>query len=175
MQTELLRTFPRGIGVLRRVGHLLYINYDVQLHFTTVFQLLQYSVGSCGKGMCNRLQTLQNRSARVVTSSSNDRRSIEVLDELGWDNLHGTRRTRKLATIMYKLKITFHQIIWLKFSIGQKLCSHLRNSKHNLFVLRPYNEAGKTAYNMEGRFSGIVYHANTVKGQTSLKSFMSHL
>ena len=53
--------------------------------------------------MRNRLQTLQNRAARVVTSSSYDRRSVEILDELGWDNLE-TRRTRKLATIMYTLK-----------------------------------------------------------------------
>ena len=53
--------------------------------------------------MCNRLQTLQNRAARVVTSSSYDRRSVEKLDELGWDNLK-IRRTRQLATIMYTLK-----------------------------------------------------------------------
>ena len=60
-------------------------------------------LGSCGEGMRNRLQTLQNRAARVVTSSSYDRRSVKMLDELGWDNLE-TRRTRQLATIMYKLK-----------------------------------------------------------------------
>ena len=59
--------------------------------------------GSCGEGMRNRLQTLQNRAARVVTSSSYDRRSVEILDELGWDNLE-TRRTRQLTTLMYKLK-----------------------------------------------------------------------
>ena len=53
--------------------------------------------------MRNRLQTLQNRAARVVTSSSYDRRSVEIVDEIGWDNLE-TRRTRQLAAIMYKLK-----------------------------------------------------------------------
>ena len=59
--------------------------------------------GSCGEGMRNRLQTLQSRAARVVTSSSYDRRSAEILDELGWDNFQ-TRRTGQFATIMYKLK-----------------------------------------------------------------------
>ena len=49
--------------------------------------------GSCGK----------NRAARVITFSSCDRRSVEILDEIEWDNLE-TRRTRQLATIMYTLK-----------------------------------------------------------------------
>ena len=39
--------------------------------------------GSCGEGMCNRLQTLQNRAARVVTSSSYDRRSVESTQAYG--------------------------------------------------------------------------------------------
>ncbi|CAH3180961.1 unnamed protein product [Porites lobata] len=55
--------------------------------------------GSCGEGMRNRLQTLQSRAARVVTSSSYDRRSAEILDELGWDNFQ-TRRTGQFATII---------------------------------------------------------------------------
>ena len=59
--------------------------------------------GSCGEGMRNKLQTLQNRAARVVTSSSYDRRSVEKLDEIGCDILK-IRRTRQLATIMYTLK-----------------------------------------------------------------------
>ena len=53
--------------------------------------------------MRNKLQTLQNRAARVVTSSSYDRRSVEKLDEIGCDILK-IRRTRQLATIMYTLK-----------------------------------------------------------------------
>ena len=40
------------------------------------------------------LKTKQNRAAQVVTSSSYDRRSVEILDELWWDNLE-TRRTRQ--------------------------------------------------------------------------------
>ena len=45
----------------------------------------------------------ENRAARLITFSSCDRRSVEILDEIGWDNLE-TRRTRQLATIMYTLK-----------------------------------------------------------------------
>ena len=109
--------------------------------------------------MRNRLQTLQNRAARVVTSSSYDRRSVEILYELGWDNLE-TRRTRQLPAIMFKLKNHLApdhlaQIFNSKIS----MCSYnLRNSTHNLFLLRPCNEAEKqTASTIEGRFAGIVY------------------
>ena len=45
----------------------------------------------------------ENRAARVIIFSSCDRRSVEILDEIGRDNL-ATRRTRQLATIMYTLK-----------------------------------------------------------------------
>ena len=62
-----------------------------------IFGILRYCSimwGSCG----------ENRAARVIiTFSSCDRRSVEILDEIGWDNLE-TRRTRQLATIMYTLK-----------------------------------------------------------------------
>ena len=34
-----------------------------------------------------RLQVLQNRASRVLTLSNYDRRSVEILDELGWDNI----------------------------------------------------------------------------------------
>ena len=78
--------------------------------------------GSCGEGMRNRLQTLQNRAARVVTSSSYDRRSVEILDELGWDNLE-TRRTRQLATIMYKLKNHIAPDHLAQILIGETLCT----------------------------------------------------
>ena len=72
--------------------------------------------------MRNRLQTLQNRAARVVTSSSYDRRSVEILDELGWDNLE-TRRTRQLTTLMYKLKNHIASDHLAQILIVQTLCT----------------------------------------------------
>ena len=67
------------------------------------------------------VETLKWIAARVVTSSSYDRRSVEILYELGWDNLE-TRRTRQLPAIMFNLKITLPQIIWHKFLIVKSLC-----------------------------------------------------
>ena len=134
--------------------------------------------GSCGEGMRNRLQTLQNRAARVVTSSSYHRRSVEILDELGWDNLE-TRRTRQLATIMYKLKnhiATDHLAQIFNGTICMySFTPNLRNSKHNLFLPRLYTEAEKK--NSFHYRRAVLWNSlsNAVKGHTSLKLFLWHL
>ena len=79
------------------------------------------------------LKTKQNRAAQVVTSSSYDRRSVEILDELGWDNLE-TRRTSQLATIM-KNHIAPDHLAQIFNSTNSMYFYNLRNSKHiNIFV-----------------------------------------
>ena len=131
-----------GIGVLRRVKHLIPYHTLITMFKSIVLSYFDYCSivwGSCGEGMRNRLQTLQNRAARVVTSSSYDRRSVEILDELGWDNLE-TRRTRQLATIMYKVKnhIATDNLAQIFNGTNSMYSYNLRNSKHNLFLPRLY-------------------------------------
>ena len=94
--------------------------------------------------MRNRLQILQNRAAKVVTSCSYDRRSVEILYELGWDNLE-MRRTRQLPAIMFKLKnhITSDHLVQIFNRKTSMYSYNLRNSTHNLFLLRPCAEAEK--------------------------------
>ena len=123
--------------------------------------------------MRNRPQTLQNRAARVVTSSSYDRRSVEILDELGWDNLE-TRRTRQLATIMYKLKNHIATDHVAQIFNSPMYTYNVRNSKYNLFVPRLYTEAEKNSFHYRG---AVLWNSpsNAVKGHRSLKLFLSHL
>ena len=77
-----------GIGVLRRVKHLIPYHTLITMFKSIVLSYFDYCSivwGSCGEGMRNRLQTLQNRAARVVTSSSYD-----IGDQLRyWMNLGG--------------------------------------------------------------------------------------
>ena len=63
-----------------------------------IFEILRIRYCSIMWGSCG-----ENRAPRPITFSSCDRRSVEILDEIGWDNFE-TRRTRQLATIMYTLK-----------------------------------------------------------------------
>ena len=125
------------------------------------------------------VETLKWRAARVVTSSSYDRRSVEILYELGWDNLE-TRRTRQLPAIMFNLKnhIAPDHLAQIFNSKISMYSYNLRNSTHtgNLFLLRPCNEAEKKKNSFHCR-RAVRWNSlsNTVKGQTSLKSFISHL
>ena len=66
-----------------------------------IFGILRIRYCSIMWGSC-----WENRAPRMITFSSCDRRSVEIVGEIGWDNLE-TRRTRQLATIMYTLKNYF--------------------------------------------------------------------
>ena len=81
-----------------------------------IFGILRIRYCSIMWGSC-----WENRAPRMITFSSCDRRSVEILDEIGWDNLE-TRRTRQLATIMYHivpdhLAQIFNSTNWLGISI----------------------------------------------------------
>ena len=137
---KIAKKISGGIGVLRRVRHLLPNHTLITMYNSLVLPYFDYCSivwGSCREGMCNRLQALQNRATRVVTSSSYDRRSVEILDELGWDNLE-TRRKRQLATIMFKLKnqiIAPDHLAQIFNSASSMYSYNPRKSTHNLFNL----------------------------------------
>ena len=99
--------------------------------------------GSIGVVQFERLQKLQNRALRLITSSDLNVRSSTLLGDLGWDSLEG-RRSKQLAVILFKalhnLSPTCLNSI---FRTTSSVHSHnLRNSKYNLFVPKPSTEAG---------------------------------
>ena len=92
--------------------------------------------------------------------------------ELRWDDY-------ETATIMYKLKnhIAPDHLAQMFDSKNSIHSYNLRNSKHNLFVPRPYTEAEKNSFRHRGGGGGgrpWNSLSNAVKGQTSLKLFLSH-
>ena len=54
-----------------------------------------------GKGLCDRLQRLQNRAGRIITFSDYNTRSADILQDLGWDTLE-QRRSKQLAISVFK-------------------------------------------------------------------------
>ena len=56
---------------------------------------------SCGSTRADKLQKLQNRAARVLTSSSYDTNADYVFEILGWKNLASQRKIAK-AIMVYK-------------------------------------------------------------------------
>jgi len=54
------------------------------------------------KGLADRLQKLQNRAARIITFQGYDVRSVDILQELNWDNLQ-ERRDKRLCLLMFDI------------------------------------------------------------------------
>ena len=57
--------------------------------------------GNCGKTLSERLQKLQNRAARILTSSSYDADARYLLQQLGWKDLI-TQRQIQVALMVFK-------------------------------------------------------------------------
>ena len=84
------KKIARGRGVLRRIKP--FVPADVLLCIFNSLILLHLdwcsSVwGSIVKGLSAKIQKLQNRAARVITGSSYDIRSTDILRQLDWKNL----------------------------------------------------------------------------------------
>ena len=57
---------------------------------------------NCSQGLLTKLQKLQNRAARVLTRSSYDTPSTEVLEKLSWKTI-AQRQTETRCILMYKI------------------------------------------------------------------------
>ena len=55
------------------------------------------------KTLAQRLQRLQNRAARIITRSSHDVRSADILKDLNWANLE-QRRFKLKVMVKYTIK-----------------------------------------------------------------------
>ena len=89
--------------------------------------------GNCSKGMSNRLQILQNRTARLITHSDHDRRSSQILCEVGWDDLEKQRRIQ-LTIVMYKVLygMTPDHVINIFKNTNDMYYYNLRHSGYNV-------------------------------------------
>jgi len=58
-------------------------------------------MGNCNKSLTIKLQKLQNRAARILTSSSYDANVHDLFVRLGWQKLN-LQRELKTTTMVYK-------------------------------------------------------------------------
>ena len=101
---KLSKKIASGIGAIKRIRpfvspeilHYIY-NALVQPHF----DYCSIVWGNCGKTLSERLQKLQNRAARILTSSSYDADARYLLQQLGWKDLI-TQRQIQVALMVFK-------------------------------------------------------------------------
>ena len=104
-----------------------------------------------GKGLCDRLQRLQNRAGRMITFSDYNR-SVDILRDLRWGSLE-QRRSKQLAISVFKsLNNLYPESLKKVFKPTSGVHSYnVRGASNNVFVSRPSTEAAKRAFSYRGQ------------------------
>ena len=127
--------------------------------------------GCMGKGLCDRLQRLQNRAGRIITFSDYNTRSAEILQDLRWDTVE-QRRSKQLAISVFKsLNNLCPESLKNMFKPTSGVHSYnVRGASNNIFVPRPRTEAAKRAFSYRGAvmWNGL---ENVLKDEINLNSF----
>ena len=93
-----------GIGALRRIKPFVPLSFLVKLYKSLIQPYFDYCSplwDTCNKTLKDKLQTLQNRAARVITGARYEIRSNDLLESLQWDSLH-VRRAKLKSVLLYK-------------------------------------------------------------------------
>ena len=130
--------------------------------------------GCMGKGLCDRLQRLQNRAGRIIRFSDYNTRSADILQDLRWDTLE-QRRSKQVAISVFKsLNNLYSKSLKNMFKPTSGVHSYNVRGASNIFVLRPRTEAVKRAFSYRGAvmWNGL---ENVLKDEINLNSFKSAL
>ena len=87
-----------GIGAMRRVKPFVPLPTLKMLYNAIIQPYFDYCSplwDNCGIGFKDRLQKYQNRAARVITGSTYDIRSSDLLGKLNWKSLEERRKYLK--------------------------------------------------------------------------------
>ena len=95
----------RGLSILKKVKPVLKMGSLIDIYRSIIEPYFTYCCivwDSIGDTQIAKLQKLQNRAARIMTSTSYLKRSSDVLRELEWMNLEEMGRRQK-AILMFKI------------------------------------------------------------------------
>ena len=128
-------------------------NAIVQPHFNYCSELWD----TLGEGLSKRLQTLQNRSARINTHMSNETPNQEALKALGWETLE-IQRTAKAKYVFRVVNGMAPACLADLFTRKQNVTNYsLRGSSASLQLPLPKTESAKKAFHMRGK--GLEFHS----------------
>ena len=165
-----------GIGALRRIKPFVPLCTLVTLYRSLIQSYFDYCSplwDTCGKQLKDKLQKIQNRAGRVITGSSYDVRSTDVLNNLKWKTLE-TRRFHTKATLIYKIlnDLSAPQLSnsFVKLN-DTNINYNLRNIETDLALPRPYTNFLKRSFKYSGAmlWNNLPYEAKTAKSLSDFK------
>ena len=150
---KLCKKIASAIGAIKRVkpfvpqSTLLSIyNSLVQSHF----DYCSLVWGNCGKTSSSKLQKLQNRAARVITSSSYDVDVDSLFHKLSWKELHSQRQIQKALMVFKSLNGLVPEYLTSKFVTRNVSNYALRDSANKLVVPFPRTNYMKNSFSYSG-------------------------
>ena len=159
-----------GIGALRRIKPFVPLWALVTLYRSLTEPYFDYRSplwDTCGNQLKDKFKKFKNRAGRVITGSSYDVRSADVLNNLKWKTLE-TRHFHTKATLMDKI---LNDLSSPQLSISfvnpndTNINYNLRNKETDLALPRPYTNFLKRSFMYSGAmlWNNLSYEAKTAQ------------
>jgi len=114
------------------------------------FNYCSIAWGNCGKKLSEKLEKLQNRAARILTSSSYDADAGYLLQQLRWKDLIAQHRTQVVLMAFKALNNLVPDQLSSMFTDRSTLGYVLRDSTDKLNVLLPRTNYLKRNFSYRG-------------------------
>ena len=140
-----------GLYFLRKSNNVLPKNIQAMLYKTIVaphFDYCNIVWGRCNTSLCNKLQVLQNRAAKIITGTSTYSSSTQALNELNWKNLDEKLYYNEAMT-MFKIINHWTPNYLCKRFVRKETRYNMRNS-NNLHLVKPNTEYKKRSFSYRG-------------------------
>ena len=139
--SEISKKVAKALGALRRLKPICpWHQILVSIYKSLILPNFDYcsAVWGCtGSGLTRKLQKLQNRAARIITGSSYDIRSAQILSDLDWPDLVQRRANHLEKPMFQTMNNEVPEYISEKFVLRNSIHNHnLWGPEHNIFHLK---------------------------------------
>ena len=170
---KLCKKIASAIGAIKRVKPFLPQSTLLSIYNSLVqphFDYCSLVWGNCGKTLSNKLQKLQNRAARVITSSSYDADVNSLFHKLSWKDLNSQRQIQKALMVFKSLNGLVPEYLTSKFVTRNVSNYALRDSANKLVVPFPRTNYMKNSLSYSGATLWNSLHRN-IRESSSIDQF----
>jgi hypothetical protein len=166
----------KGLHMLKRAKQFVPQDILKTVYSAIVLPHLEYCNivwGNCGSTIANRLQVIQNRSARIICGVPWDTPSEEVRNQLNWFPL-SNRQTYNCNILSYKILNQMAPSYLNCLFLYNDNNYNLRRSKYNVFIPKPKTNYKKRSISYRGAIEWNKLDLN-IQVAPTLSIFMKHL
>ena len=152
----LSKKIASGIGAIKRIKPFVSPEILHYIYYALVHPHFDYCCivwGNCGKTLSEKLQKLQNRAARILTSSSSSSYDADagyLLQQLGWKDLIGQRQIQVGLMVFKALNDLVPDYLSSMFTERSRPGYVLRDSANKFNVALPRTNYLKKSFSYRG-------------------------